>query len=207
MKGRNFEIVSAAQDTGGEAAVGKWYDAAKATFTTLIDVKHTVSSAFQFVNVPTGVWIDEQGRIVRPAEPAWNQNRTYTYDKKNIVTEGEVYVAALRDWVANGARSVYALSDEEFARRVQPRSATEMEAEATFKLAVWFQQTGNRDLAAKYFSRAQQLNPDDWNYHRQDWSFTPDQAGKKWLDKFQKQPQPYYPKLDITPAGRKPPGR
>ena len=89
------------------------------------------------------------------------------------------------------------LSDEEFARRVKQRSPAEIEAEASFKLAVWFQQTGNAPLAAKYFGRAQQLNPDDWNYHRQEWSFTPQEAGKKWLEKFQKQQAPYYPKLDM----------
>ena len=204
LKGHHFEIIAAAQDTGGEAAAGKWYDAAKATFTTLIDAKHSVSSAFQFVNVPTGVWIDEKGSVVRPAEPAWNQNRTYTFTDKTIVTEADAYVAALRDWVANGERSPFVLSDAEFARRVKPRSAAEMEAEASFKLAVWFQQAGKNSLAAKYFDRAQQLNPDDWNYHRQEWSFTPSEAGKKWLDKFEKQKEPYYPKLDIKPSNRKP---
>ena len=60
------------------------------------------------------------------------------------------YVAALRDWVANGDKSDYVLSDEEFARRVKPRSPAEMEAEASFKLAVWFQQAGHAELAAKY---------------------------------------------------------
>jgi len=204
LKGQNFEIIAAAQDTAGEAAAGKWYDAAKATFTTLIDAKHSVSSAFQFVNVPTGVWIDEKGSVVRPAEPAWNQNRTYTYPDKSIVTEGDVYVGALRDWVANGERSPFFLSDADFARRVKPRSAAEMEGEASFKLAVWFQQAGKNALASKYFERAEQLNPDDWNYHRQEWSFTPSEAGKKWLDKFEKQPEPYYPKLDMKPSNGKP---
>jgi tetratricopeptide (TPR) repeat protein len=204
LNGHNFEIIAAAQDTGGEAAAGKWYDAAKATFTTLVDVKHAVSSVFQFVNVPSGVWIDETGRIVRPAEPAWNQNRTYTFGNKSIVTEGNAYVAALRDWVAKGDRSSYVLSDEEFARRVKPRSSAEMEAEANFKLAVWFQQSGRSAQAAKYFERAQQLNPNDWNYYRQQWSFTPDDAQKKWLEKFESDPQPYYPKLDVRPGNPKP---
>ena len=142
--------------------------------------------------------------MVRPAEPAWNQNRTYTFPNKSIVTEADTYVAGLRDWVANGERSPFVLSDDEFARRVKPRSAAEMEAEASFKLAVWFQQAGRNDLASKYFERAQQLNPDDWNYHRQEWSFTPDEAGKKWLDKFEKDQQPYYPKLDMKPSNPKP---
>src|SRR5882757_9096137 len=120
------------------------------------------------------------------AEPAWTNNQTLKIGDKSIVTEGEAYIAAIRDWVKNGDRSVYALYDEEFTRRAKPRSAAEMEAEASFKLAVWFHENKNNELAAKYWARAQQLNPEDWNYYRQDWSFTPQEAGKKWLDKFQK---------------------
>lgn len=191
--------MAAAQDTGGEAAAGKWYDAAKATYTALVDVRHAVSSAYQFINVPMGIWIDERGRVVRPAEPAWTTNQTMKIGEKSIVTEGEVYVAALRDWVANGERSVYALSDEEFARRVKPRTPVEMEADASFKLAVWFHEQGKPELAGKYWQRAQQLNPDDWNYHRQEWSFSPQEAGKKWREKFDKLEQPYYPKLELQP--------
>jgi len=185
-----------AQDTGGEAAAGRWYDAANATFTTLVDASHSVSSAFHFINVPTGVWIDEHGRIVRPGEPAWTSTRTDTYGGKALAIEGEAYVSALRDWVTNGERSEYVVSDEDYQRRVTPRSATEMEAEASFKLGVWFQRAGNAALATKYFERAQELNPGDWNYHRQEWSFT-GEAGRKWLEKFQKLEQPYYPKLEL----------
>jgi tetratricopeptide (TPR) repeat protein len=93
------------------------------------------------------------------------------------------------------------LSDEEYAARVKPRSPAELEADATFKLAVWFQQQGDVELAKKYFERAQQLNPDDWNYHRQEWSFT-GEAGRKWLEKFQKLEQPYYPKLELKKKGQ-----
>ena len=203
LKDKNFEIVAAAQDTGGEAAAGQWYDRAKATFTTLIDVEHSVSSAYEFINVPMGIWIDERGRVVRPAEPAWTSDSTLKIGQKSIVTEGAAYTAALRDWVSKGEKSAYALSDEEFARRVKPRSAAAMEADANFKLAVYFHEKGNRERAEKYFAQAQKLNPDDWNYHRQDWSFTPDQAGKKWLEKFNSLDQPYYPKLEIQPPPKK----
>ena len=189
--------MAAAQDTGGEAAAGEWYDAAKATYTTLIDAQHAVSSALQFVNVPTGVWIDERGRVVRPAEPAWTSNQTLKIGGKSIVTEGEAYVAGLRDWVRNGERSRYALPDEEFARRVKQRSGEEMLAEAEFKLAVYFHEAARNELAEKHFRRAQELNPADWNYHRQDWSFTPEEAGKKWMEKFMKLEEPYYPKLEM----------
>lgn len=197
LKDQNFEIIAAAEDTGGEAAAGKWYDAAKATYTTLIDVQHTISSAYQFINVPMGVWVDERGRVVRPSEPAWTKNQTLAIGGKSITTEGEPYVAALRDWVRDGEHSRFVLSDEEFARRAKPRSAAEMEADASFKLAVWFYQNDKKELAAKYWRHAQELNPDDWNYHRQEWSFTPQEASKKWLEKFQKLDHSYYPKLEI----------
>ncbi len=169
-----------------------------------MDAKHTVSSVFQFINVPMGAWVDERGRIVRPAEPAWTTSRTDVFGGKPLVIEGDEYVAALRDWVTNGDESRYVLSDGEFARRVKSRSADEMEADASFKLAIWFQQAGKRQLAERYFARAQQLNPDDWNYHRQEWSFTPDEAGRKWMEKFQKLETPYYPKIEMEPEAEKP---
>ncbi len=147
-----------------------------------------------------GIWIDESGRVVRPAEPAWTTDQSMKFGDKSIFTQGELYLTALRDWVKNGESSPYALSNEEFARRVKPRSPAEMEADASFKLAVWFHDNGNDELASQYWRRAQQLNPDDWNYHRQEWSFTPQEAGKKWLEKFQKTDQPYYPLLDFKRA-------
>ncbi|MBM3777886.1 MAG: redoxin domain-containing protein [Acidimicrobiia bacterium] len=193
LKGRNFEIVAAAEDTAGEAVAGRWYDVAKVTFPSLIDRTHAVASAFQFMNVPAGAWIDEQGKIVRPGEPAWASDQVYDFGVKKVTAEGEVYVAALRDWVAQGWKSRYALGDKEYAARVKGRSPAHMEAEAAFKLGVWFQEAGRADRAQHYFERAQRLNPDDWNYHRQAWSFTPAESGKKWLQRFQATDGEYYP--------------
>jgi hypothetical protein len=197
MSGSGLEIVAAAQDTGGEPAAGSFYDAAQASFTTLVDPTHAVSTAFHLVNVPMGIWIDEGGRIVRPPEPAWTSTRTTLYGGKPLTTEGDIYVGALRDWVLNGDRSRSVMSDDEYSRRVTPRSAAEMEADATFKLAVYFHQHGDRMRAARYFRRAQQLNPGDWNYHRQEWSFSPADASQRWLDRFRTIDGPYYPTLRL----------
>jgi hypothetical protein len=196
LQERNFEIVAAAQDSAGEAAAGKWYDAAAATFTTLIDVTHAVSSAFRLTNVPMGIWIDERGRIVRPAEPAWTSTRTDVFGGKALAIEGAEYVAALRDWVVNGDASPYVLSDDAFAARMKSLAPRETEADATFKLAVWLRQRGQSSLADKHFERAQALNPDSWNYHRQQWSFAP-HANTKWLEKFLRTDGRYYPALDL----------
>lgn len=123
------------------------------------------------------------------------------YGGKPLVTEGEEYVAAIRDWVANGERSTFALSDDAFVARVKARSSSEMDADANFAMAVWLHNTGDDASAKKYFERAQALNPDDWNYHRQDWSFG-SEAGTKWMEKFQKLDQPYYPKLELKPKDK-----
>ena len=186
--------MAAAQDTGGEAAAGKWYDDAKGTYTTLIDTGHAISSAYQLVNVPAGVWIDEQGRVVRPPETASPKNQELKIGGKVIRTQGDEYVAALKDWVSKGSKSEFAMSDDEYRRRMKGRSPEEGEAEASFKLAVSLHQKGQPELAQKWWLRAQKLNPESWNYHRQDWSFTSD-AGKRWMDKFQKSTGDYYPPL------------
>ncbi len=188
--------MAAAQDTGGEAAAGKWYTAAKATYTTLIDTGHAISSAYQLVNVPSGVWIDERGRIVRPSETAAPKNQELKIGGKTINTQGDAYVAALRDWVAKGESSEFVMSDAEYRRRVKERSPREREADACFKLAVALHDRGREDEARQWWLRAQTLSPDNWNYHRQDWSFT-SEAGKKWMDKFQKTTTDYYPKLEL----------
>jgi hypothetical protein len=72
------------------------------TFSTHINAQHGVSSAFQFSNVPMGLWVDEIGKVVRPAEPAWTANQALRIGAKSIVTEGEAYAAALRGWVGKG---------------------------------------------------------------------------------------------------------
>ena len=73
LKGKNLEIISAAQDTGGEAAAGPIFDAAGVTYTAIIDTKHTISTLYNLVNVPSGVMIDEQGRVVRINEGSYAQ--------------------------------------------------------------------------------------------------------------------------------------
>jgi len=63
-------VVSVALDTGGAEAAGPWIDLAKAEHPSLIDEAHLLDELLGIVNVPSGVWIDEQGTIVRPPEPA-----------------------------------------------------------------------------------------------------------------------------------------
>ena len=66
-----LEIVSVALDTAGADAGRPFVDRAQPGFTCLVDAAHSVGQKFGVTNVPTGIWIDEAGTIVRPAEPAF----------------------------------------------------------------------------------------------------------------------------------------
>lgn len=193
LKDQNFELIGVAQDSAGEAAAGRFYDRAKATFTTLIDTQHAVSSLYHMVNVPTGVWIDEQGHIVRPPEVAYTTAKILGQE-----VNGDRYIAALRDWVARGADSPAVLSSEQLRPKLPARTADQRLAEANFRLGVYFQEQGQPELADRYWQLAQKLHPGSWNYHRQDWSYTPREAMTNWMKKFRElNGQPYYAPLDL----------
>lgn len=198
MKDQDFEIVAAAQDTGGAEAAAPFYERANATFTTLVDQEHLVSRLYNMVNVPTGVWIDEEGRIVRPNEVAYSRDVQFM----QIKAEGDEYVAAIRDWVAKGAESEYVMSPEEIRERMQPRSSAQALAEAHFQMGVWFHEQGEAEKEEKHFAKAQELRPESWNYHRQQWSFTPQEAMKHWMAKYRELgDEPYYEPLELAPEG------
>jgi len=163
LKDSKFEIVSVAQDTNGVKDAGPWITAAKPTYTALIDEKHEVSKLYNMVNVPTGVWIDEQGRIVRPNEVAFVDDRFKTFSG----LESEPYLTALKDWVAKGAASTYAMSEDKLREKLAAGNPEFAMAAAEFGLASYLYKAGHGAEAIPHFKEAQRLNPKDWNYKRQ----------------------------------------
>lgn len=197
LKDQNFELLSFAQDSGGEEAAGEFYDKAKATYTTVIDERHLISTLYNMTNVPSGVWINEEGIIVRPPETASPKKTELKLGGKTLSSAGDAYVAALRDWVEKGAESKFTFSPEVVTGKLAPRTDDQAQAEAYFQLATHFQLTDNMELAGQYWAKSQELRPESWNYHRQDWSFAPKEAGAKWMKKFQASEGEYYPALDL----------
>ena len=53
-------------DAGGAPAVRRFVDAAAPDFPVVLDRHHRLGELFGVVNVPSGIWIDEQGVVVRP---------------------------------------------------------------------------------------------------------------------------------------------
>ncbi len=149
-------------------AAGQWITAAKPEFTVLIDEKQLVTQKYNMVNVPTAVWIDEQGRIVRSNEVAFVDDRFKSFTKMDSAP----YVDAIRDWAANGAKSIYVLSDAEIKERLKPHSDDRSRADAEFSLAEYLYRQGKGADAVPHFKEAQRLAPDNWNYKRQAWALS-----------------------------------
>lgn len=194
LRDQNFEIVAVAQDTAGEAAAGKYYDDAHATYTTLLDTEHKVSALYQMVNVPTGVWIDEGGHVVRPPEVAY----TAGFRLLGQTVGDDRYEPALRDWVAKGANSEYVMTPDKLKEKIAPRSRELRQAELHFRLGTRLFAQGDRAGARAQWQAAQTLDPENWNYHRQDWSFDAKEAVGNWLKKVAAlDGKPYYAPLDL----------
>ncbi|PCJ24220.1 MAG: hypothetical protein COA96_10060 [SAR86 cluster bacterium] len=166
LKDKNFEIISAAQDTGGEEAAGRFYDEANVSYTALIDQNHTISSLYNLIHVPSGVWIDESGKIARI--------NIRTFSRPRNGEEESPYVIALRDWIDKGSDSEYAWDTQDVISKIRQRTPDELLAEPTFKLGNYFFANGDEESANIYWERARELNPDAWNYFRQSWYFEAD---------------------------------
>ncbi len=92
-------------------------------------------------------------------------------EARKIRVEPQKYVAALRDWVNRGAESSYALPPDEVIRRSRGRSRQASLAAAQFELGQYLHRTGAQEAAVPHFREAHRLQPDNWTYRRQAWSF------------------------------------
>jgi len=197
LKDKNFEIVAAAQDTGGPKVVFPWYEKAHVTFTALADPHHTVSSLYQIINVPSGIWVDEQGKIVRPAEVSYSKQQKIM---GQLIGDNR-YAQGVRDWVEKGPSSAFVLPPEALSKKLQARPRDLRLADAHFKLGVYFFEHDLRDQAASHWQQSQKLNPDSWNYHRQEWSFDKSKEMANWLAKVRKLgDRPYYDPVEFPQA-------
>lgn len=218
-----IEIVTVALDVGGADAARPFIEAAQPQHPSLIDPAHLCDDLFGIVNVPSSVWIDEHGTIVRPAEPAW-PGRTPVLDmlpeltselppeRKVVIDEirqfnitPEVTLAMLRDWAVRGADSEYVLSPDEVIARSRPRGWDEATAAAHFELGEHLHRGGDHDAAVVHWREAHRLDPSNWTYKRQAWNLestdttgTIEAYGTGWLESVREiGAEQYYP--EITP--------
>jgi AhpC/TSA family/Tetratricopeptide repeat len=177
LNGKGFTVIAVALESRGAATARPWIEHAKPTYPCLIDADHSIARAYNMINVPQAVWIDESGRIVRPTETAGvtegfrKMNPTTFEMPKKEMDEGAAargrYLDSIRDWVANGSTSKFVLDAAEAKRRT-PRFTDDIaRAHATFRLGRYLVQHGRRDEGLKALEAATQLDPDSWSIWRQ----------------------------------------
>jgi hypothetical protein len=206
---RGLEIVTVALELDPEKA-RPYVERAKPEHPSLIDRTHVVDELLGVWQVPSSVWIDEQGTIERPAEvanvmppfmdrvasgeiqlpddlsPSWRESLE---EVKKLRYEPDLYLAALRDWVERGAESEWARTPDEVIERSQPRSRERAEAAARFELGEYLHERGEIEAAQGHWREAHRLYPENWTYKRQAWELvSPGEQGRtdvyegSWLD-------------------------
>ena len=136
-----------------------WIEAAHPTHPSLIDTRHVLADLYNIVNVPTVVWIDEEGRIVRPNDVAFG---TDTF-RQITGLEAAKHLGLLRAWVMGEATGF--APDAARARQALPTVA-DQQARAEFGLGQWLFEQGRTDAAARHFERAGALAPHDFTIRR-----------------------------------------
>lgn len=193
-----FTVVAVALDTGGPAAVAPWIrptdleahcppplraimghsdeDWARAgvpEYPCLIDQQFVLSRSYGILNVPTAVWIDESGTVVRGPEAAGVNDGVRELDPATFALPPDVeagarqlrtdYFDAVRDWVSHGP-------DSRFAGKGAARpeaSPEERYADAAFRLGTHLHTRGEREAAQHYFDEARARREHGFAYHRQ----------------------------------------
>ena len=206
---RGFTVITVAMDSGGAKDAGSWIAEARPTHPSLIDSRHLVAELYGWVNVPSNAWIDEEGRLVRPNDPGFAGEyfrgmMEPGFDWKAMRAEyarfRDRYLDAVRDWVANGPRSRWALGAEQVRARLAGPNPAHARAEAYFRLGTYLHEQGKAEPAQAAFAQAKALRPESWNYKRQAWHL--EEPGKSggpefWAAVKALGDRPYYPRHEL----------
>ena len=158
LKDEGFTIVTVAVESSAEDA-RPWIEEASPTHPSLIDIEHLVPDLYGMVNVPTVVWIDEEGRIARPNDASFASNRF----KLLTGLDSRRHLKRLRAWVRGEAP---AMTPSEVRRHQELPTAEEQEARAEFTLAWWLSRQGHKTAAERHYERAGELAPHDITIRR-----------------------------------------
>ena len=197
LKDRSFTVITVALDKSVEDA-RPWIEAAAPAHPSLVDTRHVVAELYNVVNVPTIVWIDERGRIVRPNDVAFGAD---TF-RQLTGLDSSIHLRALRAWVRGETPAFTA--DQVREQQTLP-SAADQQARAEFGLGHWLFERGRTEAAARHFERGGALAPHDFTIRRGTMPMRGiDPMGPQFramLGEWVQAGQPYYRPLEDT-AGR-----
>jgi len=118
-----------------------------------------LAELYHIVNVPTLIWIDERGTIVRPNDAQFG---TDTFTQFHGKRSGP-YLEMIRAWVRDGSGALG--PGEVRGNRVVPTAESQL-ARAERRLAAHLAESGRAQAAERHFARAGALAPLDWTIRR-----------------------------------------
>jgi hypothetical protein len=174
-----IEIVTVGLEIGGADVLRPFIDIARPQHPSLVDMTHKMDTLFGVTNIPSGIWIDEDGIIVRPHESAippaaerpGPDGKPVMMGMAARADDPQRYANRVRDWVAKGADSEYALTPEQVIARSHPMSLDVSAGAAHFELAqhLW-REEGFSERTLGHFADAHTMQPDNITYKRQAYS-------------------------------------
>jgi tetratricopeptide (TPR) repeat protein len=164
LQDKNFVVITVAMESRGTSSAGGPIRKSKATHPSLIDEDHLVADLYNMLNVPQAVWINEEGRIVRPTEVP---GAALSFNLRKMRQIRAAYIEALKDWVEKGDASAYAYSPEEAREHLPQYTEDIAHAHAYFHLGRYLHAHGDKAEAMLYLRKATELSPDSWNFFRQ----------------------------------------
>ncbi|GAA3420549.1 TlpA disulfide reductase family protein [Streptosporangium vulgare] len=147
LGGYGFNVVSVSLDRDPEAA-REWLG--EVTHPAVVDADGRIAELYNVINVPTVVWVDEEGRIARPQD---TMTATDTFRSMNGLSS-ERAVAALRRWVIDGDAGTT-------SRELRAPTGDERLARLHARLAAWLFRAGRGAAAERHLARAAALAPHD----------------------------------------------
>jgi hypothetical protein len=125
----------------------------------LIDAHHSVAESYGLYNVPSVVWIDEDGKVARtpviaPGDDTW---REFTS------VDSSVHHDQLRAWVATGEVPADDVAVEAHLADETPEL---QQARVERRLGAWLVRNGRAEAARAHFARAIELAPLDFTIVR-----------------------------------------
>jgi peroxiredoxin len=154
----DVQVISISLDNSADAA-REFVEAADPDYPVLIDANHTVPEQYGLYNVPSVVWVDEDGKIARspviaPGDDTW---RDFTS------VDSSVHHDQLRRWAATGEVPE---DDDAVRSHLADESVELQQARAERRVGAWLARHGHEDDARAHFERAIELAPMDFTIVR-----------------------------------------
>ena len=150
LTAKGLDIITVAIDEDPEA-VRPW--ASTTDLPVGIDTEHRLSDVFGIVNVPSTVWLDEQGRVVKPPTIAPGDDQFEEFTK----LASDQHHDALRRWVDTGeVPAVEDIVEDDDLRRARTER----------RLAAWLHRHDRPVEAETHFAAAVALAPLDFTIAR-----------------------------------------